>query len=322
MANPAVNPVNKGYVSSRLSWLWSEYSVVIAFVVLLLFATIMHDGFLTYANMSNIFRQVAVIGIISLGMTVVMISGGIDLSVGSVLAFIGAITMIVLNDTGSVLAAIAAALFFGLFIGFLNGVMISKGKIAAFIVTLGVMAAARSLGLYIADGGSISGDVDAFRLISNSTLFNVPYPIIIFLLLTVLLHLLMNKTKFGRHVYAIGSNEKGALLSGIPVDRVKIMAYMLCTFLVGVASIIESSRLGSVSTSNTGHLYELDAIAAVIIGGTRMNGGKGKIIGTFFGILILGVLNNIMNLMGISPYLQGVVKGVIIIVAVLLQKRT
>ncbi|WP_255437493.1 ABC transporter permease [Thalassobacillus sp. CUG 92003] len=305
----------------NLSWIWSEYSVVIAFLIIFILASILNDRFLDIHNMTNILMQVSTIGIIALGMTVVMLSGGIDLSVGSVLAMLGVVSVLALNASGSILVAVLVALLVGAATGFINGVLVAKGRIASFIATLGMMAAARSIALYIADGGSESGEVEGFTNISNNAIGIIEYPIFIFLILTALIYILMQKTRFGRYVYALGSNEKAALLSGIRVDRIKIGVYTLCSLLVGVAAIIETSRLNSISSSSSGNLYELDAIAAVIIGGTRMTGGKGKIIGTFFGILLLGVLNNMMNLMNVSPYLQGLVKGLIIIIAVLFQKK-
>jgi len=311
----------KSNVSRRLSWLWSEYSVIIAFLIIFIAASIISPRFLDINNQINILMQVSIIGIIALGMTVVMISGGIDLSVGSVLALTGVMTILALNASGSILLAILVAFTVGIFAGFLNGLMVAKGKIASFIATLGMMAAARSIALYIANGGSISGKVSAFTLIANNKLWIIQYPIIFFLIMTALVYILMHKTRFGRYVYALGSNEKATLLSAIRVDRVKIGVYSLVGLLVSVAAIIETSRLNSISSSSSGMAYELDAIAAVIIGGTRMTGGRGKIIGTFFGVLILGILNNMMNLMDISPHLQGFVKGLIIIVAVVFQKR-
>lgn len=306
---------------SRLSWLWSEYSVIIAFLIIFIAASIMSPRFLDINNQLNILMHVSIIGIIALGMTVVMLSGGIDLSVGSVLALVGVTTVIALNASGSIFVAVLTAFIVGSFAGLLNGLMVAKGKIASFIATLGMMAAARSIALYIADGGSMSGEVSGFTAIANSDLWMIDYPIIIFLIMTALIYILMHKTRFGRYVYAIGSNEKAAVLSAIRVDRVKLGVYSLAGLLVSVAAIIETSRLNSISSSSSGMLYELDAIAAVIIGGTRMTGGKGKIIGTFFGVLILGILNNTMNLMNVSPHLQGLVKGLIIIIAVVFQKR-
>ncbi|CAG9623137.1 ABC transporter permease [Sutcliffiella rhizosphaerae] len=306
---------------NRLSWLWSDYSVIIAFLIIFIAASILSPRFLDINNQLNILMQVSIIGIVALGMTVVMLSGGIDLSVGSVLVFVGVISVLALNATGSILIAILTALIVGSFAGFLNGLMVAKGKIASFIATLGMMAAARSIALYIAEGGSISGEVAGFTAIANSDLWIFDFPVIIFFVMTALVYILMHKTRFGRYVYALGSNEKAALLSAIRVDRVKIAVYSLAGLLVSVAAIIETSRLNSISSSSSGVQYELDAIAAVIIGGTRMTGGRGKIIGTFFGVLILGILNNMMNLMNVSPHLQGFVKGLIIIIAVVFQKR-
>jgi ribose transport system permease protein len=321
LANVGLKEQQTSTTRSRLSWLWSEYSVIIAFLLIYIVAAIMNPRFIDINNQLNILMQVSIIGIIALGMTVVMLSGGIDLSVGSVLAFVGVMTVLALNTSGSILVAIVTALVAGAFAGCLNGIMVAKGRIAPFIATLGMMAGARSIALYITKGGSISGEVSGFTAIANSDLWIIDYPIIIFLIMTVLVYILMHKTRFGRYVYALGSNEKAALLSGIRVDRVKIGVYSLLGLLVSVAAIIETSRLNSISSSSSGVQYELDAIAAVIIGGTRMTGGRGKIIGTFFGILILGILNNMMNLMNVSPYLQGFVKGLIIIIAVVFQKR-
>ncbi|WP_456276882.1 ABC transporter permease [Bacillus sp. AK128] len=322
MANMDLSKVNVNTSkNSRLSWLWSEYSVIIAFVVIFILASVLNPRFLDLNNQLNILMQVSIIGIIALGMTVVMLSGGIDLSVGSVLVLVGVISVLALNASGSIFVAILTALAVGTSAGFLNGLMVAKGRIASFIATLGMMAGARSIALYIAEGGSISGEVTGFTAIANSDLWIIDFPIIIFLIMTALVYVLMHKTRFGRYVYALGSNEKAALLSAIRVDRIKIAVYSLAGLLVSVAAIIETSRLNSISSSSSGVQYELDAIAAVIIGGTRMTGGRGKIIGTFFGILILGILNNMMNLMNVSPHLQGFVKGLIIIIAVVFQKR-
>ncbi|MCP2035648.1 ribose transport system permease protein [Planomicrobium sp. HSC-17F08] len=306
---------------SRFSWLWSEYSVIIAFVIIFIASAIMNPRFLDMNNQLNILMQVSIIGIIAMGMTVVMLSGGIDLSVGSVLALAGVISVLALNASGSILVGVFTALLVGSFAGFLNGLMVAKGRIASFIATLGMMAGARSIALYIADGGSVSGEVTGFTAIANSDFWIFDVPVLIFIAMTALVFIMMHKTRFGRYVYALGSNEKAALLSAIRVDRIKIGVYTLIGTLVGVAAVIETSRLNSISSSSSGAQYELDAIAAVIIGGTRMTGGRGKIIGTLFGVLILGILNNMMNLMNVSPHLQGFVKGLIIIIAVVFQKR-
>lgn len=320
MANIQINDSKLGKIS-RFNWIWSEYSVIIAFVIIYIVSALMNDRFLLLQNQLNILMQVSTIGIIALGMTLVILSGGIDLSVGSVLAMVGVFVVLALNASENIFVAVLTALAVGAFVGFLNGLLVAKAKIAPFIATLGMMAGARSIALYTTNGGSIAGQVDGFTNISNTKVGLVSLPVIIFLTLTLCVYLLMKKTRFGRYVYAVGSNEKASLLSAIRVDRIKIGVYSLCGFLVGIAALIETSRLNSISSSSSGNLYELDAIAAVIIGGTRMTGGKGKVIGTLFGVLILGVLNNTMNLMNISPHLQGLVKGLIIIIAVIFQKR-
>ncbi|QGU94660.1 ribose ABC transporter permease [Clostridium bovifaecis] len=305
----------------KLNRIWSKYSFLFSFVVLFMVASIANSQFLSYGNLLNIIRQVSIIGIISLGMSLVILTGGIDLSVGSSLAFIGGVTIITLNRTGSVFLAVIAGFIAGAAIGLINGLLITKGRIAPFIVTLGVMASMRSLILYIAKGGSIAGKVESYTRIANGEILGIAYPVFVFLICIIAVYIITTKLRVGRYVYAVGSNEKATLLSAISVDKVKIYVYVLCGLFTALAAIIESSRLNSISSASSGVSYELDAIAGVIIGGTRMSGGKGTVLGTFFGILILGVLNNMMNLMNISPYLQGLAKGIIIILAVLLQKK-
>jgi ribose transport system permease protein len=305
----------------QLHGLWSEHSVLLAFIVVTILASFGNGVFLTPSNLVNILRQVSIVGVISLGQCLVILTGGIDLSVGAVLALVGGLTITVLNATHSVFLSVVFALLLGTLIGALNGVLITKGRITPFIVTLGTLACARSAILYFAHGGGISGHVGAYMLISDTEILGISLPIYLFLICTIGISLVARKTRFGRYVYAIGGNERAALLSAINVDRIKMGAYVLSGCLTGLASLIESSRLSSISSASSGIGYELDSIAAVIVGGTRLSGGKGSIIGTFLGVLILGMLNNILNLMNVSPYLQGFVKGLIIIFAVLLQKR-
>ena len=217
--------------------------------------------------------------------------------------------------------AVATGLAVGLAAGALNGAMVTWGRIPSFIATLGMLAGARSLILFIADGGSVSNPSEAYGAIANSSLLGIATPIWVFAGTAATLHLVMAHTVFGRYIYAVGSNERAARLSALPVSRVKFAVYTLCGGLAALGAVIESSRLNSISSANSGLAYELDAIAAVIIGGTRMSGGRGKVIGTVIGVLILGILNNTLNLMNVSPYLQGMVKGLIIVLAVLVQKK-
>lgn len=305
----------------RIADLWNQYSVLIAFVLISVVASILSDNFLSPTNLLNIVRQASIIGIVALGQSIVILSGGFDLSVGAVLALVGSLGLRVLNGSQSLGLAVLVTIGAAVLVGAVNGLIIAKGKIAPFIVTLGMMATARSIVLYTTQGGSISGKLSSYTGIAGGQFLGISYPIYIFVLSVLLIFVVLRQTRFGRYIYAIGSNEKATLLSAIRVDRVKIGAYMLCSALVGVAAVIESSRLNSISSSSSGLSYELDSIAAVVIGGTRLSGGKGSIWGTFLGVLILAILNNIINLLNVSPYLQGLVKGVIIIVAVLLQKK-
>ncbi|WP_276357278.1 ABC transporter permease [Cohnella caldifontis] len=302
--------------------IWEQYSVLFALLVLVVFASVLSEYFLTVANITNILRQVSIVGILSLGMTFVIILGGIDLSVGSVLALSGTVVMAAqVNYASSIPVSILLGLLAGLLLGLVNGLLITYGKITAFIATLAMMTIARSLALYYADAGAISGMNSAYAKIGNNYALGIPIPVIIFAVMVFLSYVVLEKTVFGRHIYAVGGNTQAARLSAIPVFRVTILSYMICGLTAAIGSVIETSRLNSVSTSTSGNMYELDAIAAVIIGGASLAGGKGRILGTLFGVLILGVLSNVMNLLNISPYLQGVVKGVIIVAAVLLQRR-
>jgi ribose transport system permease protein len=319
--NKALETLRKNRAMSAVIRFVNENSVIVAFAAIVIIASLARSEFMTQSNIMNIMRQVSIIGVISLGMTLIIISGGIDLSVGSALVLVGAATIVVLNATHSIILGLLTALAAGAVIGMINGMIITKGKITPFIVTLGVMATCRSLSLYLLNGGGISANIVQYQSISNGKILGISNPIYFFVICTVIVYIFSQKTKLGRYIYAVGSNEKATLLSAINVDRVKMLTYMIGGMLVGVATIIETSRLNSVSAASSGVSYELDAIAAVIIGGTRMSGGKGSVIGTFFGVLILGILNNMLTLLGVSPFLGGTVKGIIIIVSVLVQRK-
>jgi len=296
-------------------------SVIMAFAAIVVVSTLLApDAFLTRSNVINILRQVSIVGTISLGMTMIIISGGIDLSVGSSLVLVGAADIFVMNHTGSIALGLLCALAAGMGVGLVNGTIITRGKVTPFIATLGTMATCRSLALYLLEGGGISAHVKGYEAIANGKLFGISYPVYYFIALSALMYLFAQKTRLGRYMYAIGSNERATHLSAIAVPRVKTLTYALGGLMVAFASIIETSRLNSVSAASSGVNYELDAIAAVIIGGTRMSGGKGSILGTFFGVLILGMLNNMLTLMGVSPFLAGTVKGLIIVISVLVQR--
>ena len=319
----------KAVIARVKKFQYEKYAVFIALAVLFVISALLSPYFTRIQNLLNILRQVSYVGIIALGMTFVITSGGIDLSVGSLMAFIGAVGILTLNylmgvfnnEYLAISGAILAALIMGILSGALNGFLITRGKIAPFIVTLGSMAIFRSLSLYMASAGeirSVSGHYGEFGM--NSIWF-LPVPVLVMLIIAAILSIILNSTRYGRHLCAVGSNPLVALFSAINVNRIKFLSYMLCGFTVSVSAVLLTSRFNAVSTSNTGMGFELDAITAVIIGGTPFTGGRGTIWGTIVGVIILGIINNMLNMLGISPYLQGTVKGLVIIGAVYLQRQ-
>lgn len=302
-----------------------------ALIALMILGVAINSAFLSPDNLSNILTRSAFIGIIAIGATFVITAGGLDLSVGSMAAFISGVMIIVMNtmlDTlgpgvPTILIGVAVSIVLGLGAGFMNGLMTTKGKIEAFIVTLGTMGIYRSLVTYVADGGTLTLGYeirDVYRPVYYNSILGVPVPVLCFLAVAVLGYVLLNKTRFGRYCFAIGSNEQVAEYSAINVDRVKTLTYIFQGLCVAIATIIYVPRLGSASSS-TGVLWELEAIAAVIIGGTVLKGGHGRIWGTVVGAIMLTMIGNILNLTdAISNYLNGTVQGVIIIVAVYLQR--
>lgn len=288
--------------------------------------------FLSASNISNVLSRSAFIGIIAVGMTFVITAGGLDLSVGSMAAFIAGLVILVMNSlVGTiesmpmlVLVGMGAALVAGLAAGAVNGFLITSMRIEAFIVTLGTMGIYRSLVTWLADGGTLSLDFTlrtAIRPIYFGGFGWLTWPIIVFAIVAVLGELVMRRTAFGRYCAAIGSNEQVARYSSVNVNRVRMATYVLLGLLVGIATILYVPRLGSASPT-TGVLWELEAIAAVIIGGTVLKGGFGRVWGTVIGVLILSLIGNILNLTdAVSPYLNGAIQGVIIILAVVLQRE-
>ena len=285
-------------------------------------------------NWLNILRNNAPVGIIALGMTFVIISGGIDLSVGSTLVAVGAMVMMVVDGSATGLLAgmgitgvpayiiaIAVGLVFGALLGWLNGVLIAHGKLPPFIATLGTMQIFRSVTQHLTQHANPSVP-KGFLQIANLKIGSFYImPILYWLAIAAVLYVVSKRTTFGRHVFAVGSNIRTARLSGINGNKVKRRIYMLTGMLVAIAAIIQVSRIGSMDYASAGSGYEMDAIAAVIVGGTSMSGGKGSIVGTVLDMLIIGVMNNLLTLFGVPPFLREACKGVIVIVAVLLQKK-
>ncbi|TWI35716.1 ABC transporter permease [Paracoccus sulfuroxidans] len=304
---------------------------LIALIVLIALGAMKNPALLAEANLINVLARSAFIGLIAVGMTFVITSGGLDLSVGSMAAFLAGITILAMNtlapitgtNWGTILLGMGVALLGGLAAGLINGLLVTKARIEPFIVTLGTMGIYRSLVTWIADGGTLSLASDMrtlYRPVYYSGILGITWPIIVFALVAILGQYAMRNTRFGRHVEAIGSNDRVAHYSAVDVNRVKLMTYVLLGGLVGLATILYVPRLGSASGS-TGMLWELEAIASVIIGGTALKGGTGRVWGTVVGVLILSFIDNILNLTSIvSPYLNGAIQGVIIVLAVVLQR--
>jgi len=319
---------------TRPNWLRFDIGQMgpfIALVALAILGTVINPDFLSGGNIANVLTRSAFIGIIAVGQTFVITSGGIDLSVGSMAAIVSGIIIILLNELDAVMGAgplvvptalLAGVILGGLF-GLLNGVFITKGKIEAFIVTLGTMGIFRSVLVYVANGGTLTLGSDVrslYRPVFYGDLFGLPWPVIILAAVAAIGAVLLYTTRFGRYCFAIGSNEEVARYSGISLDRVRILTYVFQGVCVGLACDIYVPRLGSAS-STTGLGWELEAIAAVIVGGTALKGGYGRIGGSLIGAIILTIIGNILNLSSaVSVYLNGAVQGVIIIAAVMLQR--
>lgn len=290
---------------------------LIGFLGLFLFMSFTSKEFLTSGNLINIARQVSINGILAVGMTFVILTGGIDLSVGSVMAFTGTIMAGMMINMGlPPFVAVMIGVLLGAAIGYINGIFVSYAKIPAIIVTLAMMEISRGFSLLYTGGYPLSGLPATFSFIGRGYVFgSIPMPVIIMILVYLAAYIVLNHMPVGRYIYAIGGNEEAVRLSGVKVKRYKIMAYVISGITASISGIILTSRLMS-GQPNAGVGFELDAIAAVVLGGTDIAGGRGHIFGTILGALLIGVLSNGLNLMGVSPYFQRVLKGVIIIAAI------
>lgn len=309
-------------LSKQTKELITKLGPLIGLFLLVIVITVLNPSFLSVNNLLNVLRQVSISALIAFGMTFVILTGGIDLSVGSTLALTGAVAASLLAGGTDPFIAMGLALILGLVLGAVNGVIITKGKVAPFIATLATMTIYRGLTLVYTEGRPVSGlgDSLAFQLFGKGYFFGIPVPVITMVVSFAILYFILHKTTFGRRVYAVGGNEEAAKLSGISPDRVKIAVYAITGFLAAMSALILTSRLNSAQPT-AGESYELDAIAAVVLGGTSLTGGKGWIFGTLVGALIIGVLNNGMNLIGVSSFFQQVVKGVVILLAVLIDRK-
>ncbi|KEF39746.1 ribose ABC transporter membrane protein [Schinkia azotoformans MEV2011] len=307
---------------SKISTSLQKLGPLLGFALLTIILSILSPNFLSLDNILNILRQVSINALIAFGMTFVILTGGIDLSVGSMLALSAALTAGFMAGGMDPILAMLIGLLAGALMGAFNGFVITKGKVAPFIATLATMTIFRGLALVYTEGRPITGlskDL-SFELMGRGYFFGIPVPVIWMLISYAILYFILKKTTFGRRVYAIGGNEEASILSGIKVDQVKIWVYSITGLLSALAGIILTSRLNSAQPT-AGTAYELDAIAAVVLGGTSLSGGRGWIFGTLVGALIIGVLNNGLNLLDVSSFYQQVVKGGVILLAVILDRK-
>ena len=321
--------------------LFSQYAIVLAFIVLFTGMAIARpESFLRIGNMMNILRQTAVIGILALSMTLVLLSGGIDLSVGSVVALSGVIAaylaapggpalaktgfthgvgvsqILAMDSTLPLIVPVLGAMATGALVGSINGFFIAKGGVPPFIVTMGMMTIVRGVGLIVSGGGQLPYLTDKFKAIGKGSVLGIPYLAIFFVLLIIIVSFLLKNTCFGRHVYAIGGNETAANVSGIRVVRTKILVYVIAGMCAGIAGMLLASRT-AVGSPQSGVGYELDAIASCVVGGVSLSGGVGSVFGSVVGVLFIAVMGNGMDMLGLNPYYQQIAKGVIVILAVL-----
>ncbi len=295
---------------------------VAALLVLVVFLTVINNDFLSYSNLSNIGRQFSINAIISVGMTFVILEGSTDLSVGSVMALSGTMmAAFMINYNMPVPVAILLGVLIGAACGLVTGIVVAYAKVPGIIASLAMMEVARGLALIYTGGYPMSGVPEAFKKIGNGNVFGIiPTPLLFTVVIYLVAWVLLNRSKVGRYVYALGGNEEAARLSGIKVAFYKALPFFISGITAACAGIIATSRTGS-GQPNSGVGFELDAIAAVVLGGTAISGGRGHIFGTVLGALLLGVLSNGLNFLGVTPYVQRVIKGAIIIIAVIISSR-
>jgi inositol transport system permease protein len=325
MSNPgsgAGAPKTELEKRSRMTFkqIYAKYGFLIILLVMIIISSILSPAFLSTRNVTNILRQMSITTIIAFGTTMVIIAGMIDLSSGSVAALTGVLGTSVYVMTGSIWLGLLIGLMSGAAVGFVNGFFITYFSLPPFIVTLAMMTGARGLVLLYTNGFPII-NIGDFTVLGQGRILGIPVPILIMLLVMAIAMVLVKRTRFGRYIYAIGGNENAATASGVNVNGIKIITFVIAGTLTGLAGVILMSRINSGQPA-AGLSFELDAITAVVIGGTSLSGGVGTILGTLVGGLIVGILNNILNLTNVSPYWQQILKGVVIVVAVIMDVKT
>lgn len=283
--------------------------------------SIFESTFLSWSNLSQVFRALSFIAIMAVGMALVIITGGIDLSIGSVLGFSSVTTAVLLSGGFSIVVSVLVGLGAGLASGVVNGLLITEAKLPPFIATLGMMSIARGLAFALTGGETIRNLPSEFLLLGQGAVLHVPVPIIIMVVFAVIIAYFLKVTKWGRYVYAIGGNEEAAIYSGVNVNRMKLVVYSLAGLSAGIAGVLFTSRFG-VGQSTSGLGYELDVIAAAVIGGISLSGGRGTILGAVVGSLLMGILRNGLVLLNVSAYWQQVAIGLVIVLAVILDRKT
>lgn len=296
------------------------YRSVLILIVICIFASILSSSFLSVSNLFNVVKQITVAGIVGCGMTFVILTGGIDLSVGSIVGLAGAIAAGILVSTENVFLAILAALGIGIVCGAINGFFVAQCEIPPFIATLGMMTLLRGCVLVYTKGAPIAIKVDAYKFIGKGTILGVPVPILLLVVLYLIAHYILTQTGFGRSIYALGGNKEAARLSGIRVKYSEWMVYIFNGLMSGIAAIVLTARLGS-AQSTSGEGIEMDAIAAVILGGTSLSGGTGFVLPTVIGAMIMGIIDNILTLMNVNPHATNIVKGAVVLLAVMVDKK-
>ncbi len=306
---------------ARLPWreLFARFGLLLALIALVIILSSLSERFLTTSNIINVLRQISINAMIAFGMTVIIIGRGIDLSVGSLLAFTGVVGAYLAVNVMPAGAAIAVVLLLGTLLGAFNGVFVAFVGIAPFIVTLAGLTIFRGMALAFTDGRPISGLPPLFMTLGYGTFLGLPVPIWMMLAFLLITHIILRVTALGRMIYAIGGNEEAARLSGIPVRRVLLFTYAYSGLAAALASMVLTGRLNSAQPS-AGVMFELDAIAAVVVGGTSLFGGRGGVFGTLVGALIIGVINNGMNLLNVPSFYQQIVKGGVILAALVIER--
>lgn len=305
-----------------------KYGIVIALLLACLVLSLLSNNFLTGRNLLNVLRQTSINGVLAIGMTFVILTRGIDLSVGSVVALTGVVAASFATTSTSgfipgapwpAIIALAIGIAVGMGCGTISGVIVARFRVPAFVATLGMLSAARGLTLLYSGGRPVPGLSPGFRWIGTGDVLGIPVPILVLLAVFAGAWFVLSQTRFGRHVYAVGGNPHAAKVSGLPVERIRLLVYVISGGLAGLAGMILAARTGS-ALPQAGVAYELDAIAAVVIGGTSLAGGVGRVTGTLVGALLIGVMNNGLDLMGVESYYQQVIKGILIVAAVMLDQ--